>query len=138
MAWWRTLVVWLLIIGAESLQGIVRTLLLVPRIGDLRARQVGVLTGTAIILLVTWFSIRWLRVVSTRGLLASGAAWVALTVCFEIALGRALGYGWGSILADYDPRAGGFLGLGLLAMLLAPLLVARLRGIAPATGRRTP
>lgn len=120
--------VWLAIIGAESLHGALRILLLAPVIGDFRARQIGVVTGAAIVFLVTWLLIRWLRVHSTRVLLAIGGLWVVLTVTFEVCLGRLFGTSWNRILSDYDLPHGGFLGLGLLAMLVTPLIATRLRG----------
>ena len=59
-----------------------------------------------------------------------GLEWAALTVLFEIGLGRlVLGLPWERLAEDYDLRRGGFMGLGLLVMALSPLLAARLRGL---------
>jgi hypothetical protein len=44
--------VWLCIIIVEVLHGITRTLFLTPALGDFRARQVAVLTGSCLILIV--------------------------------------------------------------------------------------
>jgi len=46
---------------------------------------------------------------------------------FEIALGRARGFGWQRIGADYDVSQGGLMGFGLLLLLLAPWIAAGLR-----------
>jgi hypothetical protein len=127
----RTLVLWCAIIAAESLHGALRELLLAPRLGSLPARQLAVFTGTVIIFAITWGGIRWLAPRDRRACLATGAAWVVLTVGFEVALGRlGFGHGWARILEDYDPSRGGLMGLGLLAMLMMPLAAARLRGLA--------
>jgi len=135
MLWLRALAVWLVIILAESIHGTLRQLFLAPVIGDFRARQVAVFTGALLICVITWLFGRWLRAPTRRSLVGVGMMWVALTVVFEISLGRALGYDWSRLLADYDLPHGGLMGLGLLAMLLAPLLVARLRSPAgPASG----
>jgi hypothetical protein len=48
----RALVVWLLIVAAEVVHGIARALWLEPRVGDFRARQIGVFTGSAMILAI--------------------------------------------------------------------------------------
>lgn len=123
----KTLAIWLLIIAMESVHGILRQVFLTPWVGDLRARQIGVVFGSGLIFAVAWLCIRWLGVRSTRGLLLLGAAWVALTACFEFALGTALGYSWQRLLADYDPAQGGWMALGMIFLGLAPLLAARLR-----------
>jgi len=124
----RASVVWLVIIGVETAHGILRTVLLVPVIGDFPARQVGVFTGSVLILGVAVLFIRWVRAGTNRRLLAVGLLWAVLTVLFEIGLGRRiLGLPWDRLLEDYDLTRGGVLGLGLLFMAVTPLLAARLR-----------
>ena len=124
----RASVVWLVIIGVETAHGILRAALLVPVIGDFPARQVGVFTGSALILGVAVLFIRWVRAGTNRRLLAVGLLWAVLTVLFEIGLGRrVLGLPWDRLLEDYDLTRGGVLGLGLLFMAVTPLLAARLR-----------
>jgi hypothetical protein len=129
MSWVRALVVWMLLMGAETLHGALRILVLAPRIGELRARQIGALTGSLLIFLICLATFRWLRAQSARALLGIGALWVVLTVLFEIVLGRLVfHFDWDRILADYDLRRGGLMGIGLVALLFIPVLVARLRG----------
>lgn len=41
MNWWRAIVAWLVIVMAETIHGTLRQLFLVPRLCDLRARQLG-------------------------------------------------------------------------------------------------
>ena len=54
-------------------------------------------------------------------MLLVGAAWVLLTISFEIVLGRMLmGLSWARIWSDYDVTRGGLMPLGLLVMLAAP------------------
>jgi hypothetical protein len=50
----RSFVVWLLIILVEIIHGIVRGILLVPKTGDLRSRQIGVFTGSLLIFAVAF------------------------------------------------------------------------------------
>jgi hypothetical protein len=129
--WLRALLVWLVIIVAESVHGTLRTLYLAPALGDFPARRVGVLIGTALIFVVALAFTRWIGARSRRQLLGIGALWVGLTVAFEVLLGRALlHYDWARILADYDLSRGGLMGFGLLAMFFMPLLAARIRGPA--------
>jgi hypothetical protein len=114
----------------ESVHGTLRRLFLEPAVGDLRARQVSVFTGIALIFAVTFFCIRWIRARTVSELLLIGLLWVLLTLTFEIVLGRmVLDYEWDRIVEDYDVRRGGLMGFGLLFMFFAPLLAARLLGI---------
>jgi len=131
----RAVAVWLVIIAAETLHGIARTLWLAPIVGDFRARQIAVFSGSAIILTVTAILIRWLAPPTWRAALAIGGLWLALTLAFEIGLGRATGASWDRITEDYDPRRGGLLAIGMLVLMLAPLVAAHLRGVAPWSAR---
>lgn len=128
LRWWHALGAWLVIIVAESAHGVLRQLLLVPLVGDLRARQIGVLIGSAIIFAIAVWLSRWIGARTPRAQLAVGAVWVALTILFEFGLGALLGLTRERMLADYDPTAGGFMAFGLLFMWLAPFLAARARG----------
>lgn len=126
---WRGLAVWLVIILAESIHGTARVLLLQPRVGDIRARQIAFFTGMALILTIALLFIRWIRARDARQLLHVGLLWMAMTLLFEISLGRfALGYSWDRILSDYNLPKGGLMGFGLLFLVIAPRLAARLRG----------
>lgn len=128
MSWMNALAAWLVIVIAESIHGTIRQLFIAPVIGDLPARQIGVLTGSAIIFAIAWASIRWIDARSSEEQIKVGLAWVVLIVAFEFSLGTALGYSMECMLADYNPAQGGFMGAGLLFMLFAPVLAAKVRG----------
>ncbi len=129
MRWSRALLAWLLIVLAETVHGVLRQLFLMPAIGDLPARQVGVFVGSAIIFAVAWLTIRWIGARRAREQFAVGAVWVALIVAFEVSLGLALGYSRERMLSDYDLANGGWMGFGLLFLLCAPWLAAKARGL---------
>jgi hypothetical protein len=133
----RALLVWLLIVAAESVQGSLRRMLFDPDV-EFVVRQVSVLTGALIIFAITWACIRWLRIRSTVGALGVGVLWVVLTLAFEIVIGRALGLSWPRIASDYDLLHGGLMPLGLLAMALTPWAARRLEANRQlkAAGRR--
>ena len=123
----RGVLVWLLIIVVETIHGIARTILLEPLIGDFRARQVSVFTGAAMIALITFVFVRWLKGSSSRDFLLVGIMWVFLTVGFEMLLGRfAMNVSWERIASDYNLFHGGLMLFGLLAMLFAPWIMAKL------------
>ena len=127
MPWRRALAAWMCIVLTESVLGAAREIFIAPVIGDLRARQWGVLFGCLVTFLVALATARWLNAVTRRTQLMVGLFWVALTVVFEVTLGRALSLSWTRILSDYNPAHGGFMLLGLAFMAFAPLLAAKLR-----------
>lgn len=122
----RALLIWAVFILAETLQGALRRALFGPQV-ELWIKQASVFTGVVLIFVVAWLFRRWLAAHSVAGALAVGALWVAMTLGFEVGLGRLLGLGWPAIGADYDLARGGLMPLGLLAMALTPLVV---RGLA--------
>ena len=131
MLYVRAFAVWLIIIGVETIHGILRTIFLAPVTGDFRARQIGVLIGSILILIITFFLIKWLNLRTVSSSMTVGFLWVALTILFEIILGLGfLGLDWNRILSDYDITQGGLMSFGLLSMLFTPLIAARLRKTA--------
>lgn len=121
----RAVLVWLLLMLAESAQGALRRLLFGPEVERL-VRQLSLLSGVLVIFAIAWLLRRWLRPRSAAAALGVGALWVCMTVAFEVALGRMLGLGWRDIAADYDLTRGGLMPLGLLAMGLTPWAVRSL------------
>jgi hypothetical protein len=120
----RAFAVWLLIAAAEVVHGILRMQLLRPLLGDLRARQVAIVTGSLIILAIVFLARRFLRATTTGQQIAVGAFWAVLMAGFDILLGRYyIGYSWSRVMQDFDPARGGFMALGLAVMVLAPWIV---------------
>jgi len=124
----RAVGIWLTLMAVESVHGVMRRLFLEPQLGDLRARQMSVFTGAVLIALVFWFTLGWLRPQPVRRW-TFGLLWLALTLAFEIGLGRAIGMSWDRINSDFDPRRGGLLAFGMLVILVAPRLLAGRRGL---------
>jgi hypothetical protein len=128
MPWKRVLAVWCLIAVVETVHGILRRLYLDPVIGVASANHIGVVVGLALIFLICLATSRWIGPRSTLSWMQVGLVLVVLMLAFEFGLGRALGYSWDRLLADYDPSRGGLMLLGMIGLLYAPRLAARLRG----------
>ena len=138
MFWLRAFAVWVVLIVVESIHGTLRTLFLAPYVGDFRARQIAVFIASLLILFIAWLFVRWLvgpqvdstRPASTRWLLLTGLLWLALTLAFEFGAGHyAFGHSWRDLASDYDLAHGGLLPIGMVVLVLAPLIAARLRRI---------
>lgn len=121
--------IWLTLLVVESIHGVIRRLFLEPRVGDIRARQLSVFTGAVLIALVYWFTIKWLGPQPVRRWWQFGFVWLAVTLAFEIVVGRATGMSWDRIASDFDLRRGGLLGIGMLVILMAPRILAQRCGL---------
>ena len=125
----RALVVWLVLIAVEFIHGVLRAIFLVPVVGDFKARQIGVFSGSVFILVVTFLFIRWLDAPDTRALLHVGVLWLFLTLTFEFTFGHfVFGRPWEDLASDYELRHGGLLAFGMAVLMLSPVIAARLRG----------
>src|SRR5688500_5722767 len=112
--WPRAIAVWLVLMIAESVHGVLRGVALVPAVGDFRSRQFGVLTGSLLIVGIACLFIRWIQTKESGPLLLVGLVWLGLTLLFEVGLGRiVLGYPWERIFSDYNVLRGGLLPFGL-------------------------
>lgn len=118
---------WMLIAAVETVHGILRVRFLNPLVGDHRARQIAVFSGSALILLMARFVVPPLGIHSRMGLLSVGLLWLLLMLGYEIILGRWVFHlSWKRIGSDFNLRQGGLLVFGMIVLFLAPLLVMRL------------
>lgn len=124
----QSLTIWLVLICAEIIHGILRAIVLVPILGEFRSNQIGVFTGSAIIILIAYLTIRWIGAQRPKETLLVGLIWLVLTVAFEVLFGRfVMGLSWGELLAGYNIAKGGLMPLGLLILLLSPMIASKLR-----------
>ena len=101
-----------------------------PHVGEFRSNQIGVFTGSIIILVIALVFVRWIGASRTTDLLAVGFLWLVLTLAFEILFGRfVVGASWERLAADYNVLEGGLLPFGMLVLLLSPLIAGKVRGV---------
>lgn len=126
--WRRAIAIWFGLIGAEMVHGIVRSIVLLPRVGDRRARQIGVFTGSLMNLGITYLFIEWIGAKTVRALIQIGVVWVVLTLVFEVAFGRlVVKSSWERVRSGYDLAHWDLLPIGLVALAGSPLVASRLR-----------
>lgn len=111
----------------ETVHGVLRSLLLAPRIGAEAAERAGWWVASALVIAIAVATIRWTQVKSAAGLLRLGALWAVLTILFEIVIGALRGLDGSALLAALNPLSGSIMWSAAL-MLAAPVLAARLRG----------
>lgn len=127
---WRAFAIWVLILVLANLNGAVRELWLIPRVGDVPGRVVSTLVLSGLVLLLTWLMIGWIRPVRPGDALRVGVFWLALTLGFEFLVGHyVFGKSWAVLLEDYDVARGRIWILVLVVVVVAPLVAARFRGL---------
>jgi uncharacterized membrane protein YhaH (DUF805 family) len=125
----RGILVWFLIMAAETAHGILRNAFLAPRVGLDRANLIGWPIGMVIVLVIAFIFARWIGLQNNGALIRLGAVWALLTFLFEITIGVYRGYDAQRLFAEINPFAGGLILDTVVVMFLAPLVAARLKGI---------
>lgn len=124
----RALVVWFGILILASLNGAGREAWLVPRLGETGGRAASTVVLSALVLLITWLTIGWIRPLSVADGLRVGLLWLVLTLAFEFLGGHYLFHqSWDVLLEDYDISRGRVWMAVPVIVLFAPLAAMWLR-----------
>lgn len=127
----RILSLCVLLACAETLHGIARTVLVVPRIGKERALRWSALTGSLLAFLICLWLVPPIGLRGAAAHLALGLGLAAFMAAFDLVIGRLLmRKAWHKLWPDFDPRTGNYLSLGLGFLVLVPWLVAWMFGAA--------
>ena len=119
---------------AETLHGIVRIKLVIPRLGKERAIKLSALTGSMLAFAICFALVPPLGLSSLEGHLKIGLFLAAFMASFDMAVGRLLmRKSWAKIWPDFDPRTGNYLSFGLLALCLIPAAVWWFNHLRPHT-----
>jgi hypothetical protein len=122
----RALVIWVVLLVIAVMNGGLRVAFLEPTMGQYAGHVASALILSALICLVAWLSVNWIRPHSARDAFVIGVDWLALTVAFEFLAGHYLfGDPWSSLLADYNLLQGRLWVLVLLVTLLSPAVAYR-------------
>jgi len=118
--------------GAETLHGIVRTVLVAPKLGKAWATKLSVVSGTLLAIGVCWLLVPGIGLNGLAPHLYLGLGIAVFMAAFDIAVGRAImRFRWTRIWKDFNPASGNYLSVGLLCLVFVPGLVWWLRGGMP-------
>ncbi|NNG17381.1 MAG: hypothetical protein HKM89_12955 [Gemmatimonadales bacterium] len=121
----RSALVWLLFGVVAFASGGLREAILVPRLGEHLAHQIGSVMVAAVIGLIAIWFIRRLGPTASEAL-TIGVLWVAMSVAFELGFfGLGMGEPWGRLVRDYNILGGRLWLLVLIVQLVTPYLVVR-------------
>lgn len=126
----RALGVWIAMLVVASANGALRQAVLIPATSEIAGRAISTLLLAALIALLTWASIRWIRPRSRTDAWLIGAVWVALTLAFEFLAGHYLfGTPWNVLAEDYNLLRGRIWIPVLIVTAVAPRISAQARGL---------
>ncbi len=115
----KALAIWFVLIAAEIIHGILRSIFLVPRLGEFRS---------LIILVIALVSVRWIGATRSSHLLEISILWLALTLAFEFLFGHFVaGASWERLASDYNVLQGGLLPFGMVVLMLSPWIAGKVR-----------
>lgn len=125
----KTVSIWFVILVLAILNGGLREIVLIPELGS---RYGFILSGillSAMILVVTYFSVPLFNEKTKETYIIVGVSWLCLTVLFEFAFGYfALGKPLEEILSAYTFEGGNLWPVVLIVVCVAPLFLAKFRG----------
>jgi hypothetical protein len=114
---------WLLLLVLAASLGAIRDKLIIPRLGESPGRAIMTLAFIGCVFVAAWM-LNALTQLTPRQALAAGLIWLALTVAWEMFMGRVLmKLSWKDIFADYNILKGRLWPLVLAATLTAPYLM---------------
>lgn len=113
--------------GAETLHGIARASILVPKIGKQNALKVSIVTGSMLAFGICFLLVPGIRLEKPTELLCLGLFLALFMASFDIALAKLiLRLPWGKVLKDFDPRTGNYLLFGLIGLVFWPYVVMQI------------
>ena len=109
--------------STETLHGIARAALLVPRVGKAVALKISIVTGSLLAFGVCLVFVPGMGLQGTGELLALGLLLAGFMAAFDVALGKlVLRLPWARVFREFDPRSGNYLVFGLGGLVFCPWL----------------
>jgi len=78
--WWKAILLWFALMLLAILNGTVRIKLIIPYTGLTTGLAISTLMLCALILLTTWFSVRWMGPSNASQAWSIGLMWLAMTL----------------------------------------------------------
>lgn len=120
--------IWLIILMFAFVNGAARELFLIPRLGRAPGLFLSGILLSAVIFVLAYASVQWIRARSHADAWRVGGFWLAATLVFEFGLGWAQQKTLGEMLGAYSFRDGSTWPLVVLATMIAPRLAHGWRG----------
>ena len=118
------LVGWSGLVAAALVIGSLRALVTQPLVGETAARQLATILLLGLLFSYQWWLSRLAPIPTRRQALFIGAAWMSMTLVFELSFGRFVEHlDWSTLLADYDVTNGRIWVLVPMWLLVGPATI---------------
>ena len=115
--------VWLLMLLAAFMNGAIREMLIVPRVGEPIGHVIGVVGLSGVVFVLAWFFVNALGPFTSNTLCRVGLFWFGLSLLFEFGFFHYIMHEpWHTLLADYNICRGRLLLVVWLSTLFAPMV----------------
>jgi hypothetical protein len=130
VAFTKAIAIWLIIVVAAVLNGLLREQVLTPLFGTQISLPLSGITLSLIIIVITYYLIPTIGKHRSQVFMFIGLLWVALTLSFEYLFGHfVLGKSWTEINAVFSLEGGNLFVLAVICTASAPWFVAKFRGM---------
>jgi hypothetical protein len=130
VAFTKAIAIWLIIVVAAVLNGLLREQVLTPLFGTQISLPLSGITLSLIIIVITYYLIPTIGKHRSQVFMFIGLLWVALTLSFEYLFGHfVLGKSWTEINAVFSLEGGNLFVLAVICTASAPWFVAKVRGM---------
>ncbi|MBF0413905.1 MAG: hypothetical protein HQK70_14510 [Desulfamplus sp.] len=120
----------IILAGVETLHGITRTIFIAPKIGNKQAKQYSVISGTVLAFVVCYIFVPELDIDVDHQLILLGLTLSGFMAIFDIILAKfVVKQKWQKVMSDFNPAEGNFLLFGLVALVMIPYVVMKLKGL---------
>jgi len=122
--------IWLLIVVAAIVNGVLREKVIVPMIGMETALPISGVTLSVVIFLFSLISVSFIGASESKTYLKIGMYWVLLTLLFEFIFGHyVVGKSWAELIQVFNIQKGDLFILVLLVTAFSPWLSVLIRGV---------
>ena len=119
---------WFPLVLVAIVNGIIRQELIIPISGDLIGHQISTVTFPLLFFGYVWLIARKWVIPTSKQAWMIGLMWLAMTVVFEFGFGHyVMGHPWEKLLHDYNVFEGRLWVVILIATLVLPEMVRRMR-----------
>ena len=117
----------IMLMSVETLHGIVRAAILVPRIGKKASLKLSIISGSVLAFIVCYFMVPRTGLTKPDELIILGFIISLAMASFDILLSKILlRRSWSKIFDEFNPKKGNYLSLGLLMMISFPYFAMKL------------
>lgn len=123
----RFLSLCIMLASVETLHGIIRAAILVPKTGKKKALKISIVSGSMLAFAVCYYMVPPMQLSGAVPLFILGLSLSLFMAGFDVLLGKCLlRRSWQKILQDFNPGTGNYLLVGLLLLATFPYIVMQL------------